>query len=165
MGAEPSSPEHVWEDDFRSKRMRRSLIFSGILMLASPVLADTAPLPTPGYWISDNKVLSPISSNKTEKRCLSQKDVDRFVSGLQTSHYTCTYPELHVADGTIHLRGECVDKSGLRAKITGEGAYTATDFNLAVKGSFKFIGLNIPFRASTESHRQGDVCPADAKRD
>ena len=63
--------------------MRRSLILAGVLMLASPVLADSAPLPKPGYWISDNKVLSPISTDKSEKRCLSQKDVNRFVSGLQ----------------------------------------------------------------------------------
>ncbi len=150
--------------------MRKSFVFAGILLLAGPVMADNAPAsapvarPVPGYWISENKVLSPISTNKTEKRCLSEKDVDRFVNGMQTSHYTCTYPELHVADGVIHLKGECVDKSGLKVKVIGDGSYSATSINFDARGSTRFLGIPIHFHASTESHRVGDVCPADAKR-
>lgn len=158
----------------------RRLVLLSVLLAAGPVLAQSGPaqpevvsagahsggdpLPIPGYWLSDNKVLSPISSDKPEKRCLQQKDVDNFVHGFQTSHYTCTYPELRIADGLIHLRGNCVDRNGLHAKVTGDGTYSHTSLKFDVKGSFRVIGLNIPFRASTESHRVGDICPKDAKR-
>jgi hypothetical protein len=113
----------------------------------------------PGYWESTNKLLSPIKQTSVEKRCITPADVDKFMAGPSNRHYACTYPTRIIQGGKITLAGSCVSKKGRRVKVSGEGSYTRTSFNLTADIATEFLGLPIAGRASTEARRIGDVCP------
>jgi len=129
--------------------------------VASPVAAaDTI---QPGYWESTSHVLSPIQSTKTDRRCITAKEVSKFMSCYINHHYQCSCPEQSYADGKIHFVGECVSNKGDKAKISGDGAYTATTFRMTANVSFHLMGMPVSAEASTDAHRIGDVCPTVAK--
>jgi len=136
--------------------MRPLIPFLAVLALAGPAAAQI----TPGYWESTNKLISPIKSTSTEKRCITPADVDKFMAGPSNRHYACTYPTRRIQDGTITLKGTCVSKKGQKVAIAGSGTYTPTSFNLTADVATEFLGLDIAGRASTEAHRIGDTCPA-----
>ncbi|TAL38571.1 DUF3617 domain-containing protein [Phenylobacterium sp.] len=133
------------------------------LILAAALSAGAAqaaqPPIQPGYWESTNKLLSPIKQSKTERRCITPADVDKFVSGPSNRHYACTYPTKVFAGGKIALKGTCVSKKGHRVAVKGAGAYTPTSFTLTAEIATEFLGLDITGKASTDAHRIGDVCP------
>ena len=133
------------------------------LSIASPAVA--APAIQPGYWESTNKLLSPIKSSSTEKRCITPADVDKFMAGPSNRHYACTYPTKVIAGGVITLKGTCVSKKGQKVAVKGAGAYTPTSFTLMADVATEFFGLDIRGRASTEAHRIGDTCPAPPTTD
>jgi len=130
-------------------------------------LALTAPAPTlattrtiePGYWESTNRLLSPIRQSKTEKRCITPADVEKFLSGPSNRHYACTYPTRVFRDGRIRLKGTCVSKKGRKVAVEGEGSYTPTSFTLTAEIATEFLGLDVAGKASTEARRIGDTCP------
>lgn len=113
----------------------------------------------PGYWESTNRLLSPIRQTKTERRCITPADVDKFVSGPSNRHYACTYPTKVFAGGQITLKGSCVSKKGHKVAVQGAGSYTPTSFNLTAEIATEFLGLDITGKASTEARRIGDTCP------
>lgn len=113
----------------------------------------------PGYWESTNKLLSPIKQSKTERRCITPADVDKFVSGPSNRHYACTYPTKVFAGGKIALKGTCVSKKGHKVAVKGAGAYTPTSFTLTAEIATEFLGLDITGKASTDARRIADVCP------
>ena len=125
---------------------------------AGSAAAAAPPIQT-GYWESTNKLLSPIKQTKTERRCITPADVDKFMSGPSNRHYACTYPTKVIANGQIRLKGTCVSKKGQKVAVQGEGAYTPTSFNLMADIATEFLGLDISGRASTEAHRIADTCP------
>lgn len=124
---------------------------------ATPAAAATAILP--GYWESTNRLLSPIKQTKTEKRCITPADVDKFMAGPSNRHYACTYPTKVISGGRIRLKGTCVSKKGRTVAVEGAGSYTPTSFNLTAEIATEFLGLDIAGKASTEARRIGDVCP------
>ena len=130
---------------------------AGLAGAAPAVAATTAILP--GYWESTNRLLSPIKQTKTEKRCITPADVDKFMAGPSNRHYACTYPTKVIAGGRIRLKGTCVSKKGRKVAVEGAGAYTPTSFNLTADIATEFLGLDIAGKASTEARRIGDVCP------
>jgi hypothetical protein len=127
--------------------------------IAAPALA-AAPAIQPGYWESTNKLLSPVKQSKTERRCITPADVDKFMAGPSNRHYACTYPTKVIAGGQIRLKGTCVSKKGRKVAVEGSGSYTPTSFNLTAEVATEFLGLDIQGRASTEAHRIADTCPA-----
>jgi hypothetical protein len=132
-----------------------------LLAAVASTAAIAAPPPIqPGYWESTNRLLSPIKQTKTERRCITPADVDKFVSGPSNRHYACTYPTKVFSGGKITLKGTCVSKKGHKVAVRGAGAYTPTSFNLTAEIATEFLGLDITGKASTEARRIGDVCPA-----
>ena len=114
----------------------------------------------PGYWESVNQVTSPIQTTKTERRCVTAKDVAVFMTCHINHHYTCVCPEQTYSDGRIAFRGDCVDAKQQHVRIEGEGSYTPTTLQMSAKGQFRLIGVPVSFSASTRSRRIADVCPA-----
>ncbi|MFZ5718310.1 MAG: DUF3617 domain-containing protein [Pseudomonadota bacterium] len=127
------------------------------LAAAGPAAAATTILP--GYWESTNRLISPIKQSKTERRCITPADVEKFLSGPSNRHYACTYPTKVFSRGRITLKGTCVSKKGRKVAVQGEGAYTPTSFNLTAEIATEFLGLDIAGKASTEARRIADVCP------
>ena len=125
--------------------------------LATPAAAATTI--TPGYWESTNRLLSPIRQTKTEKRCITPADVEKFLSGPSNRHYACTYPTKTIAHGVITLKGTCVSKKGQKVAVQGSGSYTPTSFTLTADVATEFFGLDIQGRATTEARRIADECP------
>ncbi|PZQ62340.1 MAG: hypothetical protein DI570_11275 [Phenylobacterium zucineum] len=126
--------------------------------LAAPAVAAPTTI-LPGYWESTNRLLSPIKQTKTEKRCITPADVEKFMSGPSNRHYTCTYPTKVFAGGKIRLKGTCVSKKQRKVEVQGSGAYTPTSFNLTAEIATEFLGLDIAGKASTEARRIADTCP------
>lgn len=130
------------------------------LAIAAPAAAaSAAPTIQPGYWESTNRLLSPIRQTKTEKRCITPADVEKFMSGPSNRHYACTYPTKVFAGGKIRLKGSCVSKKGRKVAVEGAGSYTPTSFDLTAEIATEFLGLDIAGKASTEARRIADVCP------
>lgn len=138
--------------------MKALPVFLMTLGAATPALA-AAHLIQPGYWESTNRLLSPIKQSKTERRCISPAEVEKFMAGPSNRHYACTYPTKVFAGGRITLKGTCVSKKGRKVAVQGSGAYTPTSFNLTAEIATEFLGLDIAGKASTEAHRIGDTCP------
>lgn len=130
-----------------------------LIALAVAMPAAAAPTIQPGYWESTNRLLSPIRQTKTEKRCITPADVEKFMSGPSNRHYACTYPTKIFAGGKIRLKGSCVSKKGRKVLVQGAGSYTPTSFDLTAEIATEFLGLDIAGKASTEARRIADVCP------
>lgn len=127
--------------------------------LAPAGAARAATTILPGYWESTNRLLSPIKQSKTEKRCITPADVDKFLAGPSNRHYACTYPTKVFSGGRITLKGTCVSKKGRKVAVQGSGSYTPTSFNLTAEIATEFLGLDIAGKASTEARRIADTCP------
>jgi hypothetical protein len=139
--------------------MRSLPILLAALAVTAPASAVAATTILPGYWESTNRLLSPIKQTKTEKRCITPADVDKFLAGPSNRHYACTYPTKIFSGGKITLKGACVSKKGRKVAVQGSGAYTPTSFNLTAEIATEFLGLDIAGKASTEARRLGDTCP------
>jgi hypothetical protein len=134
--------------------------------ISAPASAQKESAIKPGYWESTNKMLSPIRSTSTEKRCITPADVDKFMAGPSNRHYKCTYPTRVIENGKITLKGTCVSKKGRKVAVNGTGDYTPTSFQITANIATEWAGIPLSGRASTEARRIGDVCPApgtDAK--
>ena len=114
----------------------------------------------PGYWESTDR--SPVGV-KTERRCITPRDVAKFMMGPSNHIYTCTYPREAIGGGTIAFRGECVDRKGQRVQLSGHGVYTHTTFEMTADVTIRLIGIPLSLSASTEAHRLSDVCPVQDK--
>ena len=137
----------------------RTLLPVLIALGAAMPAAAAAPLIQPGYWESTNRLLSPIKQTKTEKRCITPADVEKFMGGPSNRHYACTYPTKVFAGGKITLKGPCVRKKGHKVAVQGTGSYTPTSFDLTADVAAEFLGLDIAGKASTEARRIADTCP------
>ena len=135
---------------------------AGLLAAAPGQAADGRPVP--GYWEATNKATLLVSTSKTERRCLVAADITKFLNNPSMKHYTCTYPQHHVADGQIKLRGSCATKEGQVADVSATGVYSPSSFHLDMALSTKLSGLPLSATGSTDAHRLGDTCPADAIR-
>jgi hypothetical protein len=136
-------------------------LLAALAFVAPAVAQPRAESPIqPGYWESTNRLLSPIRSEKVERRCITPSDVDKFLSGPSNHHYECSYPTRVVENGVIQMSGSCVErKGGRRVKVSGEGYYTPTSFTLTATIATRFLGIPVSGRASTEARRIADACP------
>jgi hypothetical protein len=129
------------------------------LAVAHPVQALPRTV-RPGYWEATSRVLSPIYTINTDRRCIAATDVARFMSCYINHHYTCACPDQSYAGGQIRFRGVCTDGKGAKVAIRGTGDYTPTTLHMSATFTFKLAGLPIAGEASTDAHRLADVCPA-----
>src|SRR5271165_1511215 len=137
--------------------MNKSLVLPALVLATSAMAqARAAETVRPGYWESTDRVLSPISSTKVDRRCIAQKDVEKFMSCYINHHYSCVCPEQSYAGGQIRYRGVCTDAKGGTVGIVGRGTYTPTTLHLTADVTFHFAGLPITGEASTDAHRIGD---------
>jgi hypothetical protein len=133
------------------------LLLAAAAAVAAPAVAQTTI--EPGYWETTSKVISPVPTSKTERRCIRPQDIDKFIGGSPNRHYTCTYPTREVANGKIRLAGSCKTKNSAPVPISGEGVYTRDTLRLDARVEAKIGGLTVPVRARTEGKRIGDTCP------
>lgn len=148
---------------------RRLLKFAPALVAALLTLApgaiamaqDQSPI-QPGYWESRNKMgIGPITlSDKVERKCLTPKEVDKFMDGPSNRHYLCEYPTRVIQDGKITMAGQCVHrKKGTKIALQLSGTYTETSFDM--KARLKW-GMLVGAGTSS-AKRIGDVCPAGSE--
>ncbi|WP_374471394.1 DUF3617 domain-containing protein [Phenylobacterium sp.] len=133
-------------------------------VLAAPLAAAAAETPiAPGYWETTSQVVSPFPTKKTEKRCIREQDVEKFIGGAPNRHYTCTYPTREIAGGKIRLAGSCKTKNSEPVPISGEGVYTRDSLRLDARIRAKLGGITVPVHARTSGRRIADACPAEAE--
>ena len=116
----------------------------------------------PGYWESVNKVVFPVVRTTTDRRCITPKDVTKFLLGPSNHIYACTYPTQTVGQGQVSFAGQCVDKKGHRLQISGHGTYTETTLQMTADVTFMLGGVALSGEATTDAHRIGDACPQEA---
>ena len=114
----------------------------------------------PGYWETTDR--TPLGA-KTERRCITPKDVAKFMRGPSNHIYACAYPEESIGAGKIAFRGECVDKKGQRVQLSGQGAYTRTTLKMSADVTVRLLGIPLTLSASTDARRLDDICPATGK--
>jgi hypothetical protein len=131
------------------------------LLVLAPASAPAAPRTIePGWWEATNRVLSPLRSSKTERRCIRPADVAKFMEGPGNHIYRCTYPTKVFRNGRIQLKGSCKSRDRPPFPITGEGTYDADQFHLDARATAMLGPVHLPIRAVTDARRIGDVCPA-----
>lgn len=141
----------------------RNILF-GALALGLAGSATAAEGVKPGYWETTSKVLSPIHSTSTERRCVTQDQVRKFMSCYINHHYDCVCAEDAVGDGRLTFKGRCVErKSGSSVAVSGTGAYTDTSFSMAADARFRLLGIPVNGRATVDAKRLSDTCPAESK--
>lgn len=116
----------------------------------------------PGYWETDNQLVSPIHQSKVERRCIRPQDVAKFMNGPQNHIYTCTYPTRIIGEGTIRLSGSCATKTGRPVPVSGEGTFTRDTFHMDAHVQAQVGPLKLPLHAVTDAHRLSAECPAEA---
>jgi hypothetical protein len=120
--------------------------------IASPIL--------PGLWESTDTVTSPIQESKTTRKCITEAQIESYLTGPVNNHYACHYKDKKIGAGTFSMVGDCVDNNGLPAKVAVSGVYTDTSFTMNGRIRIMIGGLPIPVSASTDAHRISAECPA-----
>ena len=116
----------------------------------------------PGYWEStSSSSFGP--QGKVERKCITGRAINAYLTGPVTSHYTCHYDTRELRDGHAHMTGQCVDSSGIRGKVVIDGDYAPEAFKLSGRVQVSLGGLNIPVNTSIDAHRLSAECPAGAK--
>ncbi len=147
-----------------TERLRWMLRGAALLGIVPTVAAAAAGSGVkPGYWETTSRVLSPIHSTDTERRCVTQDQVRKFMSCYINHHYDCTCAEDVVGDGRLTFKGQCVEhKNGSIVGVTGVGTYTDTTLSMSADATFKLLGIPVTGKATIEARRLSDTCPAGA---
>lgn len=124
--------------------------------------AEEGPI-LPGYWESTSTASFPVASSKTERKCISARAINSYLTGPVNNHYSCRYDTRNLHDGHAEMAGECVDNNGLRSKIRIDGTYAPEAFNLNGHLQLVLGGLHIPINTSIDAHRLSAECPAGVK--
>lgn len=144
--------------------MRRT--FPVLLIAGAGALTLGAALPPdavrPGYWETTSTVSAPVVSTKTEQRCVTAKDVARFMMGPSNHIYSCVYPQQQASGGRLTFKGHCTSRKGREADISGQGDYTPTTLHMDAQVETTLGPLPITLTASEDARRIGDVCPPAA---
>ena len=139
--------------------MRTLLCTAGLVVTLSTVVSAAGV--KPGYWETTSKVLAPIHSTDTERRCVSQDQVRKFMSCYINHHYDCACIEDTVGEGKIMFKGQCVErKKGGKVGVVGVGTYTDTTLSMSADATFKLLGIPMSAKATIEAKRISDTCPA-----
>ena len=139
--------------------MTKPLLLIGALALGAVALPAIAAPILPGYWESTDKVTSPIQETKTSRKCITEDQIESYLTGPVNNHYTCHYNNRKIDGGTFSMTGDCVDNNGLPVKVQVTGVYTETSFTMNGRMRIMVGGLPIPVSASTDAHRISAECP------
>jgi hypothetical protein len=134
-----------------------------VLVLAAasvPAAAEPNAI-APGYWETNNQIVSPVHSTKLERRCIRPQDVAKFMEGPSNHIYHCTYPTREIGDGTIRLRGSCATRDGRPIPVSGEGSFTRDTFHMDAQVAAQLGPMTIPVHAVTDARRLASDCPAE----
>jgi hypothetical protein len=116
----------------------------------------------PGYWEStSSSSFGP--QGKIERKCITSRAINSYLTGPVNSHYTCHYDTRELSGGHAHMTGQCVDSSGIRGKVVIDGDYAPEAFKLNGRVQVSLGGLNIPVNTSIDAHRLSAECPAGVK--
>jgi hypothetical protein len=144
-------------------RVRLALLAPAALAIVLPALAPRVQAAErtiePGYWETTDQVVSPLPQSKTQKLCIKPEDVEKFLQGPSNHIYACTYPTREFHGGKIRLEGTCASKHSAPMPVTGEGAYSASDYRIDAEVSAKMGALSLPVHFRSTGHRLGDECP------
>jgi hypothetical protein len=141
-----------------------SLIFAAACLGAAALPAVAASPILPGYWESQNHSDLLISQSSTDRKCLTKAQVESYLSGPVNNHYACVYDHRSIADGAVHLSGQCIDNNGIKVKVAIAGTYTSESFHLTAQLQTHLATLPITGSASTDAHRLSAECPVPAPR-
>jgi hypothetical protein len=123
--------------------------------------AEDGPI-LPGYWEStSSSSFGP--QGKVERKCITGRAINAYLTGPVNSHYTCHYDTRELHEGHAHMTGQCVDSSGIRGKVVIDGDYSPEAFRLSGRVQVSLAGLNIPVNTSIDAHRLSAECPAGVK--
>jgi hypothetical protein len=124
--------------------------------------AEDGPI-LPGYWESTSTASFPSASSKTERKCITARAINAYLTGPVNNHYSCRYDTRELNGGHAHMTGECVDSSGIHGKIVIDGDYAPEAFKLNGRLQVSLLGLQIPINTSIDAHRLSGECPAGVK--
>lgn len=124
--------------------------------------AEDGPI-LPGYWESTSTASFPSPSSKTERKCITARAINSYLTGPVNSHYTCRYQTRELNGGHAHMAGECTDSSGIRGTVVIDGDYAPEAFKLNGRLTVNMLGLKIPVDTSIDAHRLSGQCPPGAK--
>ena len=124
--------------------------------------AEDGPI-LPGYWESTSTASFPSATTKTERKCITGRAINSYLTGPVNSHYSCRYDTKDLTGGHAHMTGECVDSSGIRGKVVIDGDYAPEAFKLNGRMQVSLLGLQIPINTSIDAHRLSGECPAGVK--
>ena len=125
------------------------------------LIASTTLLP--GLWEYQSSLGG--MGGKTEQKCLTKSEVDRFLTDPSNRHYACDITSREVGGGKVRMQGVCTNRKHAEQKIgvSLSGGYTPETFTLKGKASAKVIGdLELPLSVSVNAHRLGAACQAAA---
>jgi len=124
--------------------------------------AEDGPI-LPGYWESTSTSSFPSTTSKTERKCITGRAINTYLTGPVNNHYSCRYDSRDLQGGHAHMTGECTDSSGIRGKVVIDGDYAPEAFKLNGRLMISLLGLQIPVNTSIDAHRLSGECPAGAK--
>lgn len=117
----------------------------------------------PGYWENTSTSSFPSPTSKTERKCITARAINSYLTGPVNNHYSCHYDTRDLNGGHAHMTGECVDSSGIRGKVVIDGDYAPEAFKLSGRLTVNMLGLKIPVDTSIDAHRLSADCPAGVK--
>ena len=123
------------------------------------LLASTTLLP--GLWEYQSSLAG--MSGKTERKCLSKAEVEKFLTDPSNRHYDCDYGTHTVGGGRVRLKGVCTSRKHAEQKIGVSLAGTYTPETIAMHGTALarvLGGLELPVAASVTAHRVEATCAA-----
>ena len=147
----------------RMPAMARRAVLLGIVSAVAGAATASGGV-KPGYWETTSRVLSPMQSVDTERRCVTQEQVRKFMSCYINHHYDCACAEDVVGAGHLSFKGQCIErKNGSKVGVAGVGTYTDTTLDMSADATFKMLGIPVAAKATIEARRLGDTCPAGSK--
>ena len=133
---------------------------AGVLLAAPASLAQSGGADTvlPGYW---EYTTSAVGIRDTEQKCVRPSEINRFVGGLSTRRWRCTYPVRQFGGGNARFEGTCTDRKGRRVNVRLSGTYRTENFRFT--GGAQLARGTPYLPASITARRIAAVCPANAE--
>jgi hypothetical protein len=117
----------------------------------------------PGYWESTSRDSFSNAAGKTERKCITARAINAYLTGPVNSHYSCRYDTRDLNGGHAHMTGQCTDSSGIKGAVVIDGDYSPEAFRLSGRITVSLGALKIPVDTSIDAHRLSAECPAGAK--
>jgi hypothetical protein len=141
--------------------VKRAAALSALAFLAS-ASATAATTILPGFWESSSHTDLLVVKDSSDRKCITADQVDAFLAGQITRHYTCTYDRNEVAAGSVHLEGACVDRHGQKVDVRISGDYLPESFHLEARLRTALGNLPISGSATIDARRLSAECPEAA---